>query len=196
MAVNLSNSDFLVGNYHIIFFQVFVIFLIFSIFFKAIVCVCVCVCVFLKCLTYSYILLLYFSQIMCFFLKENENIEKTRAFLLLPFVSLMVLKMPQYENIRTRLSTAADAFAWGWGLLWQRSPWALAGSSPVRGTGEKGGKTAACGRCCLLNRIRSLKIGWRTTNFTDNVGVSVKKTVYNCFNNFSNCTLPTIVYLC
>lgn len=59
--------------------------------------------------------------------------------------------------------------------LWQRSPWGLAGSSPVRGTGEEGGKTAACGRRCLLNRIRSLKIGWRTTNFTDNVGVSVKK---------------------
>ena len=60
--------------------------------------------------------------------------------------------------------------------LWQRSPWELAGS-----TGEEGGKllqlTAFCGMHCFLNRIRSLKIGLQTINFTDNMGVSVKKTV-------------------
>lgn len=116
IAVKLSKSDFLVGNYHVIFFRLFVIFLIFSIFFKAIF---LCVCS--LCLTYSHILLLLFSQNMCFFLKENENIEKTRAFLLLPFLSLMALK------IRTRLSTGA--FEWRWGACgkdlpgsWQDAP--------------------------------------------------------------------------
>lgn len=67
------------------------------------------------------------------FLKENASIEKTRTFILLPFVSLMAL-------------------------------------SVVLGTGQ-------ILTNYFLNRIKSLKIGWGTISFADNMRVSVKKTV-------------------
>lgn len=127
-ALYLSKPDSSMDNYHIIVSWLFGTFLIFSILFKAIF---LCVC--LNCITYLYISLLYFDQNMWSFLKENVSIEKTRTFILLPFVSLMAL-------------------------------------SVVLGTGQ-------ILTNYFLNRIKSLKIGWGTISFADNIRVSVKKTV-------------------
>ena len=128
-ALYLSKPDSSMDNYHLIVSWLFGTFLIFSILFKAIF---LCVCSLIVSLTYifhCYILTIN----MWPFLKENASIEKTRTFILLPFVSLKAL-------------------------------------SVVLGTGQILSNY-------FLNRIKSLKIGWGTISFADNMGVSVKKTV-------------------
>ena len=142
------------GNYLIIFFRLFVIFLIFSIFFKAILCACV---------PYVSHLLIYFTALFQpEYVLFPQGKRKQDHFFYFPLYLSWCLECHS-TKILGQGSVQVQMHLDGDEGLWQRPARGLAGSSPVMGTGEEGGKllqlTAACGMHCFLNRIRSLKIG-------------------------------------